>query len=144
MTTSYENGEADSDTFGPGLELARDKLVASVLKSAISGDIASLSKEVAAFADCMFYNGYRNGFAIAIVERRGEPTFDSMVDEIEGDEPDIRNNPDWVSGLEQHDEVYRRGALAGFRLALKDDMTDPEYVKTKQFIQQLDSLEKQN
>lgn len=142
--------ENDKVNFGAVVDTAKDVLLeaieSAIVESCIptSDERTELRRVISEFTSALGKYSYLNGFAAAILEHRGCESFDSVVEALLEQAPYLRTSPEWEAGLESHDDVYRRGALAGFRLALKDDMTDPEYVKTKQFIQQLDSLEKQN
>ena len=140
--------ENDKVNFGAVVDTAKNVLLEAIevtLDENIGGQKrAELQRVINEFTSALSKDAYLNGFATAILEHRGCESFDSVVEALLEQVPHLRTSPEWEAGLESHDDVYRRGALAGFRLALKDDMNDPEYVKTKAIVQQLEALEKSN
>ena len=140
--------ENDKVGFGEVVDTAKKVLLEAIevtLDENIGGQQRSeLQRVINEFTSALSKDAYLNGFAAAILEHRGCESFDSVVEALLEQAPYLRTSTEWEAGLESHDDVYRRGALAGFRLALKDDMNDPEYVKTKQIVEQLEALEKQN
>jgi hypothetical protein len=125
--------------FDARLSEAKAEFMSRVCELVDKHELKELKLMVDGFTSEVMFNGYLNGFALAILEHRGCDTFDDIVEEIERQESKLKSNPEWASGLEPHGEVYRRGALTGFRLALKGNVNDPDFVHTKQIVEALEA-----
>jgi hypothetical protein len=138
-----EKTDVTTTEFDEGFSQARLRLLERLSECApelLTVRTEALNAITDAFDEVML-NGKLEGFAVAITFKRGDDYFEALVSKLSESNPEVVNSPQWIAGIEPHDEVYRRGALAGFRLAITGDENNPDFVRTKAIVLQLSKLE---
>jgi len=139
MSSEEDSVNLRRTEFAKWIEETKERFLIVFLALEKAKDTGGMARVLGEFVREIRMNGYLNGVCLAIMEERGNEILEAAVEIIEDTDPVLAANPKWRAGLETRESVLERGALQGFRLAIRGDTNDPEFVRTKRTVELLES-----